>query len=55
MVRKAAQSLQEGLEVTACGSYRRGKATCGDLDVMITHERDEALEGLFERILDHLR
>ena len=54
MVRAAALEIQEGLEVTACGSYRRGKPNCGDLDVLITHSKAEALEGLFEKILASL-
>ena len=37
--------------MVACGSYRRGKPTCGDLDILVTHPEDLALEGLFEKIL----
>lgn len=55
VVRAAALQLQDGLEVVACGSYRRGKPTCGDLDILVTHERDAAVEGLFDRLLDKLR
>ena len=47
--------LQIGLEVIGCGSYRRGKKTCGDLDVLVTHEDEDALDELFERILGKLR
>lgn len=54
-VRSAALEIQTGLEVTACGSYRRGKKTCGDLDVLITHPNEDALEGLFDKILSSLR
>ncbi len=43
------------MEVVGCGSYRRGKETCGDLDVLITHVDESVLEGLFERILNRLR
>ena len=46
------------LEVTACGSYRRGKPTCGDLDVLVTpttpgHSDD--LQGVFDRLLESMR
>ncbi len=44
-----------GLEVIACGSYRRGKPTCGDLDILITHHDDVILEGFFDQLLDKLR
>ena len=32
--------------VQACGSYRRGKESCGDVDIIITR-----LDGHFERDL----
>ncbi|XP_063231406.1 DNA polymerase lambda-like isoform X2 [Bacillus rossius redtenbacheri] len=35
VVRDAALGLDPGLEVVLCGSYRRSKATCGDVDVLI--------------------
>lgn len=28
----------EGLQVEAMGSYRRGEETCGDLDILITRD-----------------
>lgn len=30
------------------GSYRRGKATCGDLDIVITHPDGERLRNLYK-------
>ena len=39
----------------ACGSYRRGKATCGDLDILITHPDDVQLQGFFDQLLQKLR
>ncbi len=39
----------------ACGSYRRGKETCGDLDILITHHNDLTMENnFFERLLTEL-
>ena len=35
-VRKAAEAAAPGCSVTLAGSFRRGKATCGDLDVLIS-------------------
>jgi hypothetical protein len=36
-VEKAAQRVFPGIEVTIQGSYRRGKRTCGDVDIHLTH------------------
>ena len=32
---KVARELDGRLKAVACGSYRRGEAECGDMDVMI--------------------
>jgi DNA polymerase lambda len=39
-VEKAALSTEPKLKVELCGSYRRGKTTCGDVDVLITKPDD---------------
>ncbi|KAG7492873.1 hypothetical protein MATL_G00018640 [Megalops atlanticus] len=50
-VREAAHSVNPGLLAIACGSYRRGKATCGDVDVLITHPDGKSHRGVFSKIL----
>ena len=37
MVKRLVQGYDKDLLVTVCGSYRRKKQTCGDIDVLITH------------------
>eukprot|EP00095_Tigriopus_kingsejongensis_P006026 maker-scaffold671_size114370-snap-gene-0.35 protein:Tk06026 transcript:maker-scaffold671_size114370-snap-gene-0.35-mRNA-1 annotation:"dna polymerase lambda-like" len=57
VVQRAALEINPSLELVACGSYRRGKSTCGDLDILITHPRlDDDLEigSLFESLLAKL-
>ncbi|KAM8781747.1 DNA polymerase lambda isoform 2-T2 [Rhynchonycteris naso] len=54
-VRESAQVLQPGLLCVACGSYRRGKVTCGDVDVLLTHPDGRSHQGIFSRLLDSLR
>ncbi|KAG0711901.1 DNA polymerase lambda [Chionoecetes opilio] len=54
-VREAAVSLVRGVEVTVCGSYRRGKATCGDVDVLITHPDGNSHQAIFKPLLARLR
>ena len=36
-VRVVAESLFPGIETSIMGSYRRGKAFCGDVDIQLTH------------------
>ncbi|XP_034044234.1 DNA polymerase lambda isoform X2 [Thalassophryne amazonica] len=54
MVKDAAQAVNPGLLVMACGSYRRGKATCGDVDVLITHPDGKSHKGVFSKVLQLL-
>ena len=39
----------------ACGSYRRGRATCGDVDVLVTHPDGKSHKGVFGKLLNDLR
>ncbi|XP_047559161.1 DNA polymerase lambda isoform X2 [Lutra lutra] len=54
-VREAAQAFSPGLLCVACGSYRRGKASCGDVDVLLTHPDGRSHQGIFSPLLDSLR
>jgi DNA polymerase/3'-5' exonuclease PolX len=42
------------LEVQLCGSYRRGKATCGDMDILITRNDDGGIDGILQTLVDKL-
>ncbi|XP_028313279.1 DNA polymerase lambda isoform X2 [Gouania willdenowi] len=54
VVRDATQAIDPGLVAMACGSYRRGKATCGDVDVLITHPNGKSHKGVFSKVLQRL-
>lgn len=54
-MKEAALSLQPGLIVMACGSYRRGKLTCGDVDVLVTHPDGKSHKGIFTKLLNVLK
>lgn len=43
MVRKALRAADEGLQLIVGGSFRRGKADCGDIDCIITKEGADIL------------
>ncbi|XP_062988589.1 DNA polymerase lambda isoform X2 [Elgaria multicarinata webbii] len=54
-VREAAQSIKPGLVSVACGSFRRRKPTCGDVDVLVTHPDGHSHQGVFSKLLGSLR
>ncbi|ELU14231.1 hypothetical protein CAPTEDRAFT_169992 [Capitella teleta] len=54
VVVKAAKDIDENMIAMACGSFRRGKATCGDVDVLITHPDGKSHKGVFTKILTSL-
>ncbi|XP_078499745.1 DNA polymerase lambda isoform X2 [Lissotriton helveticus] len=54
-VRDVAHSINPGLLCVACGSYRRGKLTCGDVDVLVTHPDGNSHKGIFGKLIDGLK
>ncbi|KAM4703434.1 DNA polymerase lambda [Rhinophrynus dorsalis] len=54
-VREVAQGIIPELVTVACGSYRRGKATCGDVDVLVTHPDGKSHKGVFSKLIDGLK
>jgi DNA polymerase lambda len=42
------------LKVEACGSYRRGRETCGDIDVLITKTDGSSIKGIVEKVVTRL-
>ena len=48
-------AINPGLICMACGSYRRGRADCGDVDVLITHPDGKSHRGIFSPLLNALR
>jgi DNA polymerase lambda len=45
---------EKNLSVEACGSFRRGRPTCGDIDVLITYKDGKNIKGLCEQVVCHL-
>ena len=54
-MRNTALEVNPGLIAICCGSYRRGKPTCGDVDVLITHPDGKSHKGVFSKILTSLK
>ncbi|GFO08504.1 DNA polymerase lambda [Plakobranchus ocellatus] len=55
MVKDAAESIQLGIIAQTCGSYRRGKPTCGDVDILITHPDGKSHRNVFHKLLAKLK
>ncbi|KAI0277191.1 Nucleotidyltransferase [Russula aff. rugulosa BPL654] len=57
VIKSIALSLDPKLFIEIMGSYRRGKATCGDIDIMITRSPDDGKThaGILSRLLSALR
>ncbi|KAK2919326.1 hypothetical protein Q8A73_003697 [Channa argus] len=54
VVKDAVQAVDPGLVAMACGSFRREKATCGDVDVLITHPDGQSHKGLDAHHVAHM-
>ncbi|XP_049901187.1 DNA polymerase lambda [Epinephelus moara] len=54
VLKDATHAIDPGLVAMACGSYRRGKATCGDVDVLISHPDGKSHKGVFSKVLQIL-
>ncbi|XP_068445102.1 DNA polymerase lambda-like [Clinocottus analis] len=54
VLKEAAQAVDPGLVAMACGSYRRGKASCGDVDVLVSHPDGKSHKGVFSKLLQNL-
>ncbi|XP_056331307.1 DNA polymerase lambda [Danio aesculapii] len=50
-VKDAVHNVDPQLLAMACGSYRRGRSTCGDVDVLITHPDGQSHKGVFSKVL----
>ncbi|XP_022796242.1 DNA polymerase lambda-like [Stylophora pistillata] len=55
VVKEAAIEINSGLQAFACGSYRRGKPTCGDVDVIVSHPDGKSHEGVMAKLLERLK
>ena len=52
--KSAYQEVKDGekvMSVEACGSYRRGRPNCGDIDVLITLKDGTDIKGLCEKLV----
>ncbi|KAL8205959.1 hypothetical protein R6Q57_009510 [Mikania cordata] len=55
LLQKAAEDVLPGASVVCGGSFRRGKATCGDMDIVITHPDGKSHIGFLSKYVNHLK
>lgn len=51
----AAKAVEPLLSSTLVGSYRRGKNSCGDIDVMITKPDNLISKDILSQLLNYLK
>lgn len=55
-VRRVAEALDPRLLLMTCGSYRRGKPSSGDVDILITHTfHAKVLDNVLEKLVEKLK
>ncbi len=56
-VKKTANEVVPGLMIETCGSYRRLKSSCGDIDMLITFQdgRRHIHETVLAPLIDKLK
>ncbi|XP_076903698.1 DNA polymerase lambda isoform X2 [Bidens hawaiensis] len=55
LLQRAAEDVLPGVSVVCGGSFRRGKATCGDMDIIITHPDGKSHIGFLSKYVNHLK
>lgn len=55
MLQRVAQDILPGVQVVCGGSYRRGKAFCGDMDFVITHSDGTSHKGFLLKFVKYLK
>ena len=51
VVKEIAREINPGIIVVTCGSFRRGKPTCGDVDCLISHPDGKSHKGVFHQVI----
>jgi DNA polymerase lambda len=51
---KTARSISPDILMVVCGSYRRGRADCGDMDCLFTNKKGSSLDGFLVELVQRL-
>ncbi|KAK1268341.1 hypothetical protein QJS04_geneDACA006827 [Acorus gramineus] len=55
LLQKVGQDISPGVIVVCGGSFRRGKSSCGDMDIIITHPDGKSHKGFLPRYVKYLK
>lgn len=55
LLQKAGEDILPGVDILCGGSFRRGKDTCGDMDIIITHPDGESHKGFLAQFVKYLK
>ncbi|KAG8366201.1 hypothetical protein BUALT_Bualt17G0051900 [Buddleja alternifolia] len=55
LLQKIGEEIVPGVAIVCGGSYRRGKATCGDMDIVITHPDGKSHIGFLSKFVKRLK
>ncbi|KAL7584324.1 hypothetical protein Lser_V15G44760 [Lactuca serriola] len=55
LLQRAGEDVLPGVNVVCGGSFRRGKASCGDMDIVITHPDGKSHVGFLPKYVNHLK
>ncbi|KAL6547231.1 hypothetical protein OROMI_022952 [Orobanche minor] len=55
LMQKVGEEILPGVVIVCGGSYRRGKASCGDMDIVITHPDGKSHIGFLPKLVKRLK
>ncbi|KAL1550910.1 DNA-directed DNA polymerase [Salvia divinorum] len=55
LLKKVGEEILPGADIVCGGSYRRGKASCGDMDIVITHPDGRSHIGFLAKYVKRLK
>lgn len=55
LLQKVGEEVLPGVIIVCGGSYRRGKATCGDMDIIVTHPDGQSHRGFLKKYVRRLK
>ncbi|CAO2829204.1 unnamed protein product [Amaranthus hypochondriacus] len=55
LLQKVGEEVLPGVVIVCGGSYRRGKSSCGDMDIVITHPDGQSHKGFLAKFVKHMK